>query len=552
MIKKVSKISALIIVAGSVVSIIPAQSANAAVALQTLEGTITSAQAFDNGRYIFDGYKDAKDDTEIYYFDGTKDTALKELEGNYEKYGEKYVSFSEDGTLVDLSTGRIIDDNSNDEKAILDTKINNKVVKKAKRYSDTKNLKYIGKINNNRFDTEWFEYTVSNDEGSSKYILFADQLGNYIDSSEDLNITHYLKDGTKIAINTAEDLYEKGYTAEFSNALFSDESYIYRTVKITSKSDSSDSEVYMQKISKAQGKSKDGAYLPKEVKSYSLSGLNISTEIFEQGKGTNVITKDDSIYIISIDDSKATIKKYDFVKERDFSNNAVTNDRIYKLIEDDDYDAVKNEKINAYDIDKDNNIWLLSNGKLSKVDGNTVDTMYTVDRTMNQLSVYDENDIVAWNSQYGIYSSVGGTTLREGWTQYHDGTWSYLNSDGSKKKGWLLDNGAWYFMDNNGVMKTGWLFDNGSWYYLNSNGSMKTGLLNDGGNIYYLNSRGQMQNNGWSKVGSDDYYFNMDGSAKTGWYLENNLWYYFDQTGKLLKNTVVDGYKIGRKGFWVK
>lgn len=61
-----------------------------------------------------------------------------------------------------------------------------------------------------------------------------------------------------------------------------------------------------------------------------------------------------------------------------------------------------------------------------------------------------------------------------------------------------------------------------------------------------------MQNSGWSKVGDDEYYFNQDGSAETGWFLDNNLWYYFDESGKLLKNTVVDGYKIGKKGFWVK
>ncbi len=552
MIKKVSKISSLIIAAGAGISIIPAQSAHAAVALQVLDGTINSAQAYNDGKYIFDGYKDAKDDTDVYYFDGTKDTALDDIEGKYEQYGDKYVSFSEDGTLVDLSTGKIQDETLNDKKEMLDTKINNKVVKKVERYSNAKNLKYIGKISSNKLDTEWFEYKVSNDDGSESYILYVNESGSYVDSSEDLNIVHYLNDGTKLEIDSNEELKEKGYTAEFSDALFSDENYIYRTVRITNISDSSDTEMYMQKISKEYGKTKDEAYLPKEVKSYSLSDFDTSAEAIEQNKEIDIVCKGDSIYTIKINDSKATINKYDFVKERDFSDDAITKDRVYKLVEDDEYDVVKNEKINAYDIDKDNNIWLLSNGKLSKVDGNNVDIMYTVDRTMNQLSAYDENDIVVWNSKYGIYSTVGGTTLREGWTQYPDGTWSYLNADGSKETGWIIDNGTWYYLDTNGVMKTGWFLDDGIWYYLNSNGSMHTGFLNDGGKTYYLNSRGQMQNSGWSKVGDDDYYFNQDGSAETGWFLDNNLWYYFDESGKLLKNTVVDGYKIGKKGFWVK
>ncbi|ETJ30769.1 Cell wall hydrolase/autolysin, partial [human gut metagenome] len=52
-----------------------------------------------------------------------------------------------------------------------------------------------------------------------------------------------------------------------------------------------------------------------------------------------------------------------------------------------------------------------------RVDGNKLDEMYTVERNMKQISVYDENDIVVWNGEEGIYSTVGGTTLKLGWTK---------------------------------------------------------------------------------------------------------------------------------------
>ncbi|WP_322020413.1 hypothetical protein [Clostridium butyricum] len=246
------------------------------------------------------------------------------------------------------------------------------------------------------------------------------------------------------------------------------------------------------------------------------------------------------------------MKKYDFVKERDFSDTAVTNDRLYKLVEDTEYKGINNEKIDAYDIDKDNNLWILNKGKISRVNGNKLDEMYTVERNMKQISVYDENDIVVWNGEDGIYSTVGGTTLKLGWTKYPDGTWSYLKEDGSKTTGWVNDSGTWYYLDDKGIMQTGWLKEKDTWYYLNENGSMKTGFFIEGKNNYYLDNTGAMKNNGWNMIDSTWYYFNENGSAKTGWYLENNLWYYFNESGQMLTNTVVDGYKIGNKGFWVK
>ncbi|GEQ20450.1 hypothetical protein CBU02nite_09560 [Clostridium butyricum] len=228
MIKRISKLATLIMVAGTTISIIPTVSANAAVALQTLDGTMSSVQAFDNGRYLYDGYKDATDDTEIYFFDGHKDIALKDLDGDYKKYGKNYVTFLNDNSIVDLTTGEVLNETTDYKKEFLETKLKSKVIKKAERYSNTQNLEYVGQLDNKTFDNEWFEYKVTNENSTETYTLFVDESGKYVDSTENLNIIHYLKDGTKIEIKTYEDLNSNGYDVVFGKAIFSDKDYIYR------------------------------------------------------------------------------------------------------------------------------------------------------------------------------------------------------------------------------------------------------------------------------------------------------------------------------------
>ncbi|WP_242862668.1 hypothetical protein [Clostridium botulinum] len=248
-----------------------------------------------------------------------------------------------------------------------------------------------------------------------------------------------------------------------------------------------------------------------------------------------------------------TILKYDFVREKDNSENSVTSDRISMIKKDEDYKSFKNQKITSYDIDKNGTVWILYKGNIQRVVNDTLETMYAVDRDMNKISVYDENDIVVWNSDENIYSTVGGTTLRIGWVQYADGTWSYLKEDTSKSTGWVKDSNKWYYLDSNGVMQTGWLLDGGKWYYLTASGAMQTGWLFDNGSWYYLNQSGAMENYGWLKVDNTWYYLNSNGSLKTNsWLLDKNLWYYLNSSGAMVTNTVIDGYKIGSKGFWVK
>ncbi|HET2660813.1 TPA: hypothetical protein ACUODB_001995, partial [Streptococcus pneumoniae] len=72
---------------------------------------------------------------------------------------------------------------------------------------------------------------------------------------------------------------------------------------------------------------------------------------------------------------------------------------------------------------------------------------------------------------------------------------------------------------------------NGSWYYLNANGSMATGWVKDGDTWYYLEASGAMKASQWFKV--------------------SDKWYYVNGLGALAVNTTVDGYEVNANGEWV-
>ena len=98
------------------------------------------------------------------------------------------------------------------------------------------------------------------------------------------------------------------------------------------------------------------------------------------------------------------------------------------------------------------------------------------------------------------------------WNKNADGTWSFINSNGEKATGWIIDGDIWYHFNLSGVMETGWIKDtNGVWYYLSADGAMKTGWLKD----------------------------------------TNGKWYYLNASGEMAFNTVIDGYTVDSSGAWI-
>lgn len=131
--------------------------------------------------------------------------------------------------------------------------------------------------------------------------------------------------------------------------------------------------------------------------------------------------------------------------------------------------------------------------------------------------------------------------MQTGWLQLGD-IYYYLNADGTKYTGWLLDkNQKYYYLDVDGVMVTGWFQDtNGKWYYLGQYGDMKTGWLQYAGKWYYLGQYGDMKT-GWIHLGDNWFYCSSDGVMQTGWLTLGSKTYYLKDSGVMVTGT----YKIG-------
>ena len=165
------------------------------------------------------------------------------------------------------------------------------------------------------------------------------------------------------------------------------------------------------------------------------------------------------------------------------------------------------------------------------------------------------------------YYLYGNGVMAKGWSKLGN-NWYYLNSGGAMYTGWLRDGGKWYylqgdgamvtglklidnkkyFFDVSGAMRTNWFQISGQWYYFNSSGEMMTGWIKDSGNSYYLYSNGIMAT-GWIQIGDDWYFLKSSGARMTGWVQSVSGTYYLDPaTGVMVKDTVINGWKIGSDG----
>lgn len=116
---------------------------------------------------------------------------------------------------------------------------------------------------------------------------------------------------------------------------------------------------------------------------------------------------------------------------------------------------------------------------------------------------FSNNDTMASNTQ--------------GWKNKNN-SWTYVNKDGSLKKGWIYYSGKWYFLNpSTGIMETGWKYVFGKWYYLEKSGVMSTG---------------------WKYVNYRWYYLEKSGAMATNLIVGN---YYITSNGKIAKNVIVNG-----------
>jgi glucan-binding YG repeat protein len=415
--------------------------------------------------------------------------------------------------------------------------------------------------------------------------VFADNDGNYIDADHDLGsikVVATTGDAVITIKNTkdSEKSNDKKWEADAkivdSYFLAQDADNIYRMVSLDItlkdlvnnveyknydlffggkkdlvKMDGNGYITAIQKISKASDGDVDDAKLPKSQETYFFAEY----KDYESGKGEKlaelreVLAGDTDYSGWSVVDGKLINYRLedggDNFKAQTLSLKSKAG---FNYLDKDDADFDINDR-DEFDvsIDKDGQLWALDNGKV-KLYKDGFDTVYKVDGAMNALSVYDKDNLIAWNEDEDIYCIVGGKSSTDsdvvepetpavttGWVQdATTGSWSYVKADGTKAIGWLQSpaSGVWYYMDATGTMMTnGWIQDAGKWYFVDATGAMKTGWVYTGGAWYYLASNGAMQ---------------------TGWVQTGGKWYYCNASGAMLSNTTVDGYVLGADGAWIK
>lgn len=151
------------------------------------------------------------------------------------------------------------------------------------------------------------------------------------------------------------------------------------------------------------------------------------------------------------------------------------------------------------------------------------------------------------STAFAAAGTLSGSSVPTGvWVR--DGQeWSYLNADGSVKKGWIQTASGWYYLDPiTGKMKTGWIEIDGQRYYLNT--------AADG-------VEGQMRQGWWQDAAGKRYFFSTAsdrsaGQLLTGWQWIDGKCYYFEAVdttnlGQLYVNgTTPDGYSVKAAGQW--
>ncbi|MDO5517876.1 MAG: N-acetylmuramoyl-L-alanine amidase family protein [Clostridium sp.] len=647
MIKRVQKITSLILAASSVACTFPTISANAATRLGTREGNIEKAFSFKDGKYLYQGYRTDDDDSGLYYNSGTKkDKPLDDATELGEKFNEKYASAFDgsDEYVIDLSTGKIDDDDTlSDSLDTAKTKLRNKL-KKTDRYdNDNVTITSLENVFKNTFDETWYLYkaepgtqlnttvtttaavtvttntttppavTVDNVgkvEPQPYYYGFTSESGTkYIDCSHKENL--YVYNGSKMVKLEEVGDTEKASDSDASDvtlnsvtpvkALGQDDKYIYLLIKanITGakklKPDdkpykTNDDLYYVQKISKAQGDKEKDAYIPKSIASYEISEFlgngdakDAYDDIMNISNKSDAVTKafDNSLYITYTDDDKVKTKKINLKTSEKLnewsSSGSKESSKIdgHVAIEDTDVDTdIEESDPKSWSVDVNGVVWAIDGGKIKKsVKCGSFETVYTCDRSLNSIDVYDSNNLIAWDDSNDAYTTVQeGITqayddavdivgepvapvieTKKGWEQLANGNWNFYDATGKLVvSSWSNIGGTWYYFDAQGSMVTGWIQLNGIWYYLNpisdgTKGAMKTGWIQTNGIWYYLSSSGAMKT-GWIDLGGTWYYLDGSGAMKTGWIQDGGKWYYLNSDGSMAYSTTIDGYRLSSSG----
>ncbi|AGF59145.1 glucan-binding YG repeat protein [Clostridium saccharoperbutylacetonicum] len=562
MLKNINKTISLLAAVATVVSIVPVSANAATKEIKSQEGDIYNAIAYKDGEFYIGGKPNKKDEGAYFFSDGKyKELDNLDSEDKVEVYGTKYAEVKDGEYFLDLSNGKVSDDEiKNKDLDSVGVNLRSSIkYDNDGRYDDTdaKDIKEVTELPKAKFAEGWYaaQYKTKSADtningGATSFNVYTDKSGKYIDADYNLGKIKVQLDGGKTANVENTNDADNNVRGAVANAtvIGQDSSNIYRLATITIKTTNgiavtgiggltlgTETTAFTQSSDKTSVTFQVIQVISKNQYSKGINGIKYARTVTDyivcdkNGKKIDLLSEDQKAFTVS--DGKLINYKLNG-NDLEASIIELKNKSSLYYVELGDNDNITvQDGDNSVDVDVKGNLWALSDDAVSKFDSDgNFDKVYDTDEEYNDLSVYDQDNLIVWNSSDEIYSVISkkvesedktdkttntdkNTTTNEtkaGWVS-NNGTWSYINADGSKFKGWFGSDQTWYYLDENGIMVTGWKQVNGQWYYLDT----------------------------------------VSGLMKTGWFNDNGKWYYFDASGAMQKNTSIGGYKLDANGVWV-
>ena len=416
---------------------------------------------------------------------------------------------------------------------------------------------------------------------------------NVDDSVDEVKITAKPKsDDSKVKVNDSivdsNDKYRKLIELDSGENIIKikvenddNKSKTYTLIITRGKSNSDD--VYLSDISLSEGK----INFKKETSTYNIEAKSQTDSITIKAKpeDSNDIVKIDGVkvnedsgykqtvyldkgkseIIVEVENKKEKKRSYKLNITRQDDLNRIEAGNIYL-----DFIRLSDAEVNisktktAYDVKVKENVDLMtiqaepeSTEYMVEINGDAVeesedykkDVRLNRDKTEIQIKVEDFNNnkrIYTLN----VYKGEIPSTLTDSKIESEN-----ENNKISKINQWIQVDNKWQYNDSTGQpLRNSWFYDRngGKSYYLKADGSMATGWLSNNGHWYYLNESGAMQIE-WKLINGEWYYFDSEGIMKTGWILDSNKkYYYLQENGVMAKSTIINGYKLGADGSWIK
>lgn len=564
MFKRTNKTLATLMAAAAVVAIIPTGVSAATKETDSQNGDIYSAVAYKDGTFYIGGEPSKKDEA-AYYLNNGKYNELDDIDSDddVEVYGTKYVDVENGDYYLDLSTGKVTDDNIKDQE-MDNVAISLRGKVKADndgRYDedDAKEIKDLTELPKAKFADGWYEVDYSADSadneingGASSFNVYTDSKGKYIDADHNLGkVKVKLSNGNSATISNTSD-EDDDVRGKVTNAkvIGQDSSNIYRLATITitapsgvtiteangialsdattgftlSSDKTSVSFEAIQVISKAQASGEvDGIKYAKTVTNYALSD--------KKGVEIDLLSTDASAFTVA----DGVLVNYKVDGDTIEAQTITLKDKssTYYVEQGDSDDVELQDGVNSVDIDSEGNLWALSDESLFKFDNDEdFEEMYEMDEEYTDVSVYDDENLIVWSTDDDSYAIISKKAATDEDTGSNTGNGTTTpGADNGKKVGWIIANGKWSYYNENGTSFKGWLKDGNAWYYLDTDGTMSTG---------------------WKSINNKWYYLAGSGAMQTGWLNDGGTWYYLNANGEMLANTTINGYKLGANGAWVK